>query len=101
MTMRLPIDPAGDFKLPPPYKGSAGNGSVRTPLSYYVTSAVGVQVFDPTSRLCGVLPIPQSDKPLTSCTLADPAWLSVCHQWRQNLSPQSAGHREFLRATLK
>ena len=28
---------------------------------YYVTTALGVQVFDPTGRLCGVL-----DKPLSA-----------------------------------
>ena len=39
---------------------------------YYVTSALGVQVFDPTGRMCGVLPKPQLDKPLTSCALAGP-----------------------------
>jgi len=37
---------------------------------YYVTTALGVQVFDPTGRLCGVLPKPQADKPLTSCTFS-------------------------------
>ena len=31
---------------------------------------VGVQIFDPTGRLCGVLPAPQPAKPLTSCALA-------------------------------
>ena len=39
---------------------------------YYVTSAAGVQVFDPTGRLCGVLPMPQLTKPLTSCAFAGP-----------------------------
>ena len=39
---------------------------------YYVTSAVGLQVFDPTGRLCGVLTKPQPDKPLTSCVLSGP-----------------------------
>ena len=37
---------------------------------YYVASALGVQVFDPTGRLCGVLPKPQPGKPLTSCGFA-------------------------------
>ena len=37
---------------------------------YYVTSALGIQVFDPTGRLCGVLDKPQPSKPLSSCTLA-------------------------------
>ena len=39
---------------------------------FYVTSALGVQVFDPTGRQCGVLPKPNEVQPLTSCTLAGP-----------------------------
>jgi enterochelin esterase family protein len=39
---------------------------------YYVTSAVGLQVFDPTGRLCGVLDKPQPAKGITSCVLAGP-----------------------------
>ena len=73
MTMRRPIDPAGEFKFnePPPYKKAAnGDGMTADSIGrWYVTSALGVQVFDPTGRLCGVLPKPQPDKPLTSCTL--------------------------------
>jgi enterochelin esterase family protein len=46
--------------------GSAVDKSGR----YYVTSALGVQIFDPTGRLCGVLPKPQASQPLTSCVLA-------------------------------
>ena len=44
-----------------------------------MTSAVGVQVFDPTGRQCGVLPKPNEAAPLTSCTLAGPnhEWLYV------------------------
>jgi sugar lactone lactonase YvrE/enterochelin esterase-like enzyme len=76
MTMRLPTDDKGEFKFnePPPYKpASSGDGMTTDTLGrYYVTSALGVQVFDPTGRLCGVLPKPQPDKPLTSCTLAGP-----------------------------
>ena len=37
---------------------------------FYVTTALGVQVFDPTGRLCGVLNKPQPDAPLTSCALS-------------------------------
>jgi len=74
MTMRKPIDPAGEFKHqePPPYKKSAsGDGMTSDSMGrYYVTTALGVQVFDPTGRLCGVLPKPQADKPLTSCTFS-------------------------------
>ena len=76
MTLRKPIDPAGDFKFaePPPFKKTASGDGMTTDAAgrYYVTSAVGVQVFDPTGRLCGVLPAPQPAKPLTSCTLAGP-----------------------------
>jgi enterochelin esterase family protein len=37
---------------------------------FYITSALGVQIFDPTGRECGLLPKPKPDQPLTSCTLA-------------------------------
>src|SRR5690606_30867981 len=33
---------------------------------YYVTSAEGLQIFDPTGRLCGVLPAPDPAVPLVS-----------------------------------
>jgi sugar lactone lactonase YvrE len=39
---------------------------------FYVTSAVGVQVFDPTGRPCGVLPKVAGDQPLTTCVLGGP-----------------------------
>ncbi len=74
MTMRRPIDPKGEFKAksPPPYKPAAGGDGMCTDTDgrYYVTSALGIQIFDPTGRLCGVLPKPQPDKPLTNCVLA-------------------------------
>ena len=76
MTMRLPIDPKGEFKFnaPPPYlAASGGDGMTSDTLGrYYVATTLGVQVFDPTGRLCGVLPKPVQDKPLTSCGLAGP-----------------------------
>jgi enterochelin esterase-like enzyme/sugar lactone lactonase YvrE len=76
MTLRRPIDPAGEFKRhePPPYAAAAkGDGmAVDREGRYYVTSGVGVQVFDPTGRLCGVLPAPRPGRPLTSCILAGP-----------------------------
>jgi len=37
---------------------------------FYVTSNLGVQIFDPTGRPCGVLPKPNHDQPLTTCILA-------------------------------
>jgi enterochelin esterase family protein len=74
MTMRLPIDPKGEFKFnePPPYQtASRGDGSaVDKAGRYYVTSALGVQVYDPTGRQCGVLSKPIESQPLTSCVLA-------------------------------
>ena len=74
MPMRLPIDEEGEFNFnaPPPYKQSSkGDGmAVDKTGRYYVTSELGVQVFDPTGRPCGVLPKPDPSKPLTSCTLA-------------------------------
>ncbi|WP_425614371.1 alpha/beta hydrolase-fold protein [Anatilimnocola sp. NA78] len=77
MTMRLAIDPKGEFKFnePPPYQtASRGDGmAVDKAGRYYVTSAVGVQVFDPTGRQCGVLPKPTESQPLTSCVLAGPS----------------------------
>jgi enterochelin esterase family protein len=76
MTMRLPMDPKGEFKpsQPPPYKKAAGGDGMDTDMlgRYYVATALGVQIFDPTGRLCGVLPKPQPDKPLTSVMLSGP-----------------------------
>ncbi|APZ91463.1 alpha/beta hydrolase-fold protein [Fuerstiella marisgermanici] len=76
MPMRLPIDPRGEFQFnePPPYSStSRGDGmAVDKAGRYYVTSSLGVQVFDPTGRPCGVLPKVDPDQPLTTCMLAGP-----------------------------
>ncbi len=76
MTMRRPIDLAGEWKFndgPPLKKEAAGDGMTSdTSGRYYVATSLGVQVFDPTGRMCGVLPKPVADKPLTSCGLAGP-----------------------------
>jgi enterochelin esterase family protein len=76
MPMRLTIDAEGEFKSnePPPYLvASRGDGlAVDKAGRFYVTSAEGIQVFDPTGRPCGVLPKPDASQPLTSCTLAGP-----------------------------
>jgi enterochelin esterase family protein len=76
MPMRLPIDPKGEFKFnePPPYiAASKGDGmAVDKKGRYYVTSELGVQIFDPTGRPCGLLPKPNKDQPLTTCILAGP-----------------------------
>ncbi|QDS94359.1 Gluconolactonase precursor [Roseimaritima multifibrata] len=97
MTLRQPIDPKGEFNFnqPPPYMPSArGDGmAVDKRGRYYVTSALGVQIFDPTSRMCGVLPTPDSSQPLTSCILAgkDHQYLYVTNGktiYRRKLSVQ-------------
>ena len=76
MPMRLRIDPNGEFRFnePPPYMAVAkGDGmAVDKRGRYYVTSDLGVQVFDPTGRPCGVLPKVDKDQPLTTCILAGP-----------------------------
>lgn len=76
MTLRTPVDI--DAKSPdgrsPVYKvASGGDGMTSDSIGrYYVTSNVGLQVFDPTGRHCGVLPKPNPAKPLTSAVLAGP-----------------------------
>jgi len=76
MTMRLPIDDEGESRShePPPYRtASLGDGmAVDKSGRFYITSALGVQIFDPTGRPCGVLPKPHREQPLTTCTLAGP-----------------------------
>jgi enterochelin esterase family protein len=76
MTLRRPIDPQGEFlpRQPPPYlPGSRGDGMTTDTLGrYYVTTALGVQVFDPTGRLCGVVEKPDRNLPVTSCVLSGP-----------------------------
>lgn len=85
MSMRLAIDPKGEFRFnePPPYMNVArGDGmAVDKAGRYYVTSELGVQVFDPTGRPCGVLPKVDKDQPLTTCMLAgsDHSTLYIAH----------------------
>jgi enterochelin esterase family protein len=85
MPMRLPIDPKGEFKFnePPPYvQNSQGDGiAVDKAGRFYVTSVVGVQVFDPTGRPCGVLPKVDGNQPLTTCILGgtDHSTLYIAH----------------------
>ena len=83
MTMRLPIDYKGEFKFndaPPFKKESGGDGMTSDETGrYFVATALGVQVFDPTGRLCGAVPGPPGSGALTSCALAGPgrAWLYI------------------------
>jgi enterochelin esterase family protein len=62
---------------------------------YYVTSTEGLQIFDPTGRLCGVLPAPDPKVPLVSCCFAGPghAWLHVANGgkiWRRKTTTRGA-----------
>lgn len=74
MTMRRPIDPKGEFARaePPPYVLESRGDGMCTDVTgrFFVTSALGVQVFDPTGRECGLLSKPQPTQPLTSCAIA-------------------------------
>jgi sugar lactone lactonase YvrE len=74
MTLRRPIAVDGDFQFnePPPLSPSGGGDGMCTDDSgrFYVATSLGVQVFDPTGRECGLLPHPQKAKPLTSCAVA-------------------------------
>lgn len=99
MPMRLAIDPKGEFKFnePPPYVASSkGDGMAVDKVGrYYVTSDLGVQVFDPTGRPCGVLPKPDRDQPLTTCILAGPdhSTLYIAHGtkiYRRKLTVEKA-----------
>lgn len=73
MPMRLRINPDGQFKFneKPQYVSAArGDGmAVDHKGRYYVTSDVGIQIFDPTGRPCGVLPKVDLDQPLTTCII--------------------------------
>lgn len=88
MTLRIPIDPKGEFKFnePPPYQAaSRGDGmAVDSKGRYYITSALGVQIFDPTGRPCGLFPKPDEDQPLVNCVLggSDANWLYIAHGTR-------------------
>ena len=69
MTMRTEVDPeakSADGRTPVYKTSCAGDGMTSdTQGRYYVATALGVQVFDPTGRMSGVLPKP-SDKSMTS-----------------------------------
>lgn len=85
MPMRLRIDPRGTFTFneePPYMKVARGDGMAVDKIGrYYVTSDLGVQIFDPTGRPCGVLPKVDPDQPLTTCILAgkDHSTLYIAH----------------------
>lgn len=74
MTLRRPIDPKGEFRFsePPPLAAASGGDGMGTDKMgrWFVASTMGVQVFDPTGRECGLVTKPQPSKPLTSCAVS-------------------------------
>jgi enterochelin esterase family protein len=69
MTMRTDVDlkaPA-EFGGPPVYKAFCSGDGMSTDEQgrFYVTTSLGLQVFDPTGRMCGVVPKP-SEKSMPS-----------------------------------
>ena len=72
MTMRRKPDPDAERGILPVFKPSCrGDGMITDAYGrYYVTTELGVQYFDPTGRISGVIPIPHEAKGLTSVTFA-------------------------------
>lgn len=68
------------MRLPSPGQPSKGDGMATDVAGrYYVTSAVGLQMFDPTGRMGGVILAPQA-KPLVSVEFSGPelSYIYVC-----------------------
>ena len=95
MTLRLAIDPQGEFQFnePPPYiTASRGDGmAVDKAGRYYITSAVGVQIFDPTGRLCGVLPKPNEDATNQLYAGGTEPQIPIRYQRRKRISTSADG----------
>jgi enterochelin esterase family protein len=76
MTLRTAVDNSDPrpAQRNPVFKTASGGDGMTSDLQgrYYVASNLGIQVFDPTGRLCGVISRPQLQKPLTSCALSGP-----------------------------
>lgn len=74
MTLRRPIDAKAKFEhweAPPLLAASGGDGMGTDKIGrWFVATTLGVQVFDPTGRECGLLTKPQPAKPLTSCAIS-------------------------------
>ena len=80
MTMRLPTQVSVPGQPIAPAQPSKGDGMTTDAAGrFYVTSGVGLQMFDPTGRLCGVIVSPQA-KPLVSVEFSGPelSYLYVC-----------------------
>ena len=74
MTMRRNPDPDAEREILPIFKPSCrGDGMITDAYGrYYVTTELGVQYFDPTGRISGVIPGPHGIKGMTSVTFAGP-----------------------------
>ena len=69
----------GHLALAPDKKTSGGDGmTIDTDGKVYVTSHLGVQVFDSAGKCTGVIPRPGSDKPAVSCVRSGD-WLYLCN----------------------
>ncbi len=80
MSMRLPTQASVPGQSKVPALPSKGDGMATDSAGrYYVTSGVGLQMFDPTGRLCGVIASPQA-KPLVSVEFSGPelSYVYVC-----------------------
>ena len=82
MTLRRPIDPKGEFpsSAPPPYLAASGGDGMGCDAvgRYFVTSTLGVQVFDPTGRECGLLTHPAPGQQIISVCLAGAQHDQLC-----------------------
>jgi enterochelin esterase family protein len=70
-----------ELRTPVGKADSGGDGSTTdTAGRYYITSHVGIQVFDPTGRLCGVIAKPQPNKGCVNVAFAGPTleYLYAC-----------------------
>ncbi len=74
MTMRLKPNPNAERGILPKFNSSCrGDGMITDAFGrYYVTTELGVQYFDPTGRISGVIPGPPGIKGMTSVTFAGP-----------------------------
>ena len=75
MTMRTEVDvnAKSEDGRSPVYKTSCAGDGMTTDMQgrYYVTTSLGLQIYDPTGRMCGVLPKP-SDKGMPSVGFGGP-----------------------------
>ncbi|MCB1096019.1 MAG: SMP-30/gluconolactonase/LRE family protein [Verrucomicrobiae bacterium] len=70
-----------ELRVPEPDAATGGDGmTVDADGRFYITSHVGIQVFDKTGRMGGVLAKPVADKGAVSCAFGgkDKSWLYLC-----------------------